>query len=66
MESIAFTAGEVFDELLLIAAPEVEAACIGARLHLVAANLQNLLPARDLLPYRHLVIQRVTALIDIG
>src|SRR3546814_3459669 len=52
--------------LLLVAAPEVEGADIGARLSLVLAELNDVEPAGDFFPHRLVSGEGVAALVDIA
>ena len=52
VQASAFAAGERSDQLLLIAALEVEAPEIGARRHLEAADLQQVEAAADVVEHR--------------
>src|SRR3546814_10644269 len=52
VHAVALAARELADLLLLVAAPEVEGADIGARLSLVLAELNDVEPAGDFLPPR--------------
>ena len=57
MHAVAFTAGQLADDLLLGGALKVETADITARWRLVIADLDQVLSARNLLPDGFLVIQ---------
>src|SRR3546814_19403526 len=59
-------ARELADLLLLVAAPEVEGADIGARLSLVLAELNDVEPAGDFFPHRLVSGEGVAALVDIA
>ncbi|MND00930.1 hypothetical protein D3C83_197200 [compost metagenome] len=52
MQAVALAARKLADPLLLLVAAEVEAADIAAGGGLVIADLDDVLPARDLLPDR--------------
>src|SRR5207249_4296593 len=66
VQAIALAARELADALLLVAALEVERGDVGARLQLPAANVEDVLAARDLLPHRLLAVEGVTTLVDVG
>jgi hypothetical protein len=52
--------------LLLVAALEVEGRAIGAGVHLVLAELDDVVAAGDFLPDGLVAIERIAALVDIG
>src|SRR5262249_25597203 len=62
----ALAAGERADVLLLIGATKVEAAEVGARGHLELAYGEDVLSARDRLPGRFVVRERLARLVDDG
>ena len=66
MHPVAFTAGEIANALLLILALEVEPPDIGPGVHLVLADLKDVVPVGDLLPDGLAIIQVVAALVDVG
>src|SRR3954468_6786642 len=66
MHAVALAARERTDLLLLVRALEVEIGAIGARIHLALAEQDEILAARDLLPYVLLAVERVAGLIDIA
>src|SRR5690348_15336076 len=65
MDAVALAARELADLLLLVGTAEVERADIGARRHLVLADLKDVEPIRDFLPDVLLRVQRVAALVDV-
>src|ERR1700722_6911481 len=66
VHTIAFTARQVADHLLLLHALEIEASDVAARGSLVVADLDEVEARGDLLPHRILVIERLARLIDVG
>src|SRR3954454_23886313 len=66
MHAVALAARERTDLLLLVRALEVEIGAIGARIHLALAEQDEILAARDLLPYVLLAVERVAGLIDVA
>src|SRR5262249_27676672 len=64
MHAIALAPGEQPDLLLLIAALEIETRHIGAAWHFAAADGQHVETARDFLPDRLLIVERIARLID--
>jgi hypothetical protein len=66
VHAVALAAGEVADLLLLVAAAEVEGRAVGARVHLVLAELDDLGAAGDFLPDGLVGVERVAALVDIA
>jgi hypothetical protein len=66
MHPVALAARERADLLLLVAALEVEGRAIGARVHLVLAELDDVVAAGDLLPDGLVRIERIAALVDIA
>src|SRR3546814_8529160 len=66
VHAVALAARELADLLLLVAAPEVEGADIGARLSLVLAELNDVEPAGDFFPHRLVSGEGVAALVDIA
>src|SRR6185312_3300958 len=66
VHAIALAARERTDLLLLVRSLEVEIGAIGARIHLALAEQDEILAARDLLPYVLLAVERVAGLIDIA
>src|SRR5690606_19005706 len=66
MDAIALTAGQRADLLLLVAALEVEGAAIGARIHLVLAEADDVVAAGNFLPDGLARIQCVATLVDIA
>src|ERR1044072_691750 len=65
MHPVALAAREVLDELLLVAALEVEATAVGARVDLVVADLDHVLTVRDFGPHGLRGVERVAALIHV-
>jgi hypothetical protein len=51
--------------LLLVAALEVERGAVGARIHLMLAELDDVVAARDFLPDGFVRVEMVAALVDI-
>jgi hypothetical protein len=66
MHPVALAARERADLLLLVAALEVEGRAIGARVHLVLAELDDVVAAGDFLPDGLVAIERIAALVDIA
>src|SRR3954462_11486959 len=66
MYAVALAARERTDLLLLVRPLEVEIGAIGARIHLALAEQDEILAARDLLPYVLLAVERVARLIDVA
>ena len=66
VDAVALAAGQLADLLLLVGAAEVEGADIGAAVHLVLADLEDVEAVADLLPYIVFGIERVAALVDIA
>ncbi|CAJ7141519.1 Uncharacterised protein [Burkholderia pseudomallei] len=65
VQAAAFAAGQVADDLLLVAALEVEAADVRARRRLVPADRQHVGAARDFLEHRLRAVERIAALVDV-
>ncbi len=66
VDTVPLPAGEPPDLLLLVGALEAKGAQVGAGLHLAVAELDLVLPLRDLLEHGVLRLQRLPRLIDIG
>ena len=66
MDAVPLAAREVLDELLLVAAAEVEPRDVLARVDLALAELDHVLVAGDLLPHRVLPVQGAPRLVDVG
>src|SRR5436309_3218064 len=66
MHTVAFSARQGADLLLLVGASEIEGRTIGARVHLPLAELNDVLPAGDFLPDVLLAVERIAGLIDIA
>ncbi len=65
VQPIALAAGELTDDLLLIGAAEVEARHVAARLRLVVADPDDVLPVGDFVEHRLLAIECIAALVDV-
>ena len=66
MQSVAFTAGQILHSLLLITALEVKAADIGARVHFIVSDLDDVETIGYLFPYGAAAVEVIAALVDIG
>src|SRR6185369_14737866 len=66
VDPVALAARELADLLLLVGAAEVERGAVGAAVHLAVAELDDVEPARQLLPHRLVGIERLAALVDVA
>ena len=66
MHAVAFAAGQILDELLLIRSLEVEAANVGAGTDLIAAHRDQVEAIGDFLPDGLAAVEGIARLIDIG
>ena len=66
VDAVPLSAREVLDELLLVAAAEVEPRRVLARVHLSLAEQDDVLVLGDLLPHRVLRVEAAARLIDVG
>ena len=66
MDAVALSAREVLDELLLVAAAEVEPRRVLARVHLALAEQDDVLVLGDLLPHGVLRVEAAARLVDVG
>ena len=64
MQATALSSGQVADDLLLIAALEIEPPKISTRSHLELADVDDVEPAGNGIPHALVVRQRVAELID--
>ena len=65
MDAVALAARQVLDELLLVAAAEVEPRRVLARVHLALAEQDDVLVLGDLLPHRVLRVEAAARLVDV-
>ena len=66
MYAVALTARQRTHLLLLVAALEVEGRAVGARIHVMPAQLDDVAAAGDFLPDGLVAIERVAALVDMA
>ena len=66
VQAVAFAAGQILDPFLLVGALEVEATQVGARVHFVFADGDDVHAVGDFLPNCFATVQAVARLIDIG
>ena len=66
MHAVALSTGEGADLLLLVRSSEVEGRDVGARVHLVAIDVDDVVSTRDLFPDRLGGVQGVARLVHVG
>ena len=66
MQAAALTPGQLSHQLLLVGALEVEAADVGARLHLELADIHDVQATRHVFPDGLVALQRFARLVHVG